>query len=780
MRGLFAGRGRTAQSSIISLIRCKSTQPGKAKYPHLLEPLDLGHVTLRNRSLMGSMHTGLEEGSLFDHSLDAYAEYFRERARGQVGLIVTGGFAPNDAGRTFMMAGMMASSKDSAAHKVVTDAVHEEGGHIALQILHTGRYAYHFNGVSASPIKSPIGWFKPKELTSKEVHGTIADFVNSAVCAKQAGYDGVEIMGSEGYLINQFLVSKTNKRTDEWGGSYENRMRIATEIVKQVRQAVGTDFIIIYRLSMLDLVEGGSTWDEVVELAQRIESAGASIINTGIGWHEARVPTIATMVPRGGFSWVTKKMKTDANLNIPLCTTNRINTPETAEDILASGSSDMISMARPFLADAEFMQKAIEDRALDINTCIGCNQACLDHVFQGKTASCLVNPRAGYEASLKINPTTSKQKIAVVGAGPAGLACATTAAERGHDVTLFESDSVIGGQFNMAKIVPGKEEFHETLRYFTRLLDKTGVNVQLNTTVDADALVDYDSVVIATGVLPRDPAIPDKRTSKGEETDSAGGVSVLSYIDVLRHSKKVGKSVAVIGAGGIGFDVSDFLTHVHPPGATFGPNGENPPNVDAKAVDAFLAEWGIDKSIEKGGLLSANPKPPADVAEEAKKHDDHRQIYLLQRKKGKVGAGLGKTTGWIHRTNLKKRGVKEMNDLKYLEINDNGLVVERGGKKTTIEVDTVILCAGQVPFRALHDELNKKNAGKDTKIFLVGGAQEAGELDAKRAIDQGTRLAAQIEIANSGDVFEAPVTAAFKIKQKAENIRAKGFMGLFS
>ena len=595
----------------------------------MLAPLDLGHTVLRNRVLMGSMHTGLEEGGLFNHSLDAYAEYFRERAAGKAGLIVTGGIAPNDEGRTFIMAGTMSSDSDAKQHKVVTDAVHAEGGHIAMQILHTGRYGYHFNPVSASATKSPISWYKAKALTTEGVEQTISDFAKSAAYAKAAGYDGVEIMGSEGYLINQFLVKKTNMRTDKYGGSYENRMRIAVEIVKAARRAVGKDFIIIYRLSMLDLVEGGSTWEEVVELAQKIEQAGATIINTGIGWHEARIPTIATMVPRGAFTWVTQKMK--GSVNIPLCTTNRINAPETIEDVIAQGRADMVSMARPFLADPDFVLKAMHGQADEINTCIGCNQACLDHVFQTKTASCLVNPRACHETSLVVKPLSAtagavKQRVAVIGAGPAGLSCAVTAAERGHEVTLYEKDTEIGGQFNMAKRVPGKEEFHETLRYFGNMLKKHKVDVRLGTEATVDALSgNYDSIVIATGVTPRDPQIPN---------NSNGKVSMVSYIDVLKGNAKVGEKVAVVGAGGIGFDVADFLTHPHNPDIKHGPHGENVPLLDDVAINEFLQDWNIDNQISgPGGVLSA--------AAGAQKAPIARKVYLLQRKKGKLGAGLG-------------------------------------------------------------------------------------------------------------------------------------------
>ena len=743
--------------------------PGYEKYPHMLAPLDLGHTVLRNRVLMGSMHTGLEEGGLFSHSLEAYAEYFRERAAGKVGLIVTGGIAPNDAGRTFFLAGMMNSANDAKNHKVVTDAVHSEGGHICMQILHTGRYAYHFNSVSASATKSPISWYKAKALSTSEVQQTISDFAKSAAYAKQAGYDGVEIMGSEGYLINQFLVAKTNLRTDQYGGSYENRMRFATEIVSSVRKAVGKDFIIIYRLSMIDLVEGGSTWEEVVELAQRIEAAGATIINTGIGWHEARVPTIATMVPRGAFTWVTQKLK--GSVGIPLCTTNRINAPETVEDVLASGRADIVSMARPFLADPMFVLKAMQGKAHEINTCIGCNQACLDHIFQSKTASCLVNPRACHETTLVVKPLAAsipKQRVAVIGAGPAGLACATTAAERGHNVTLFEKDNFIGGQFNMAKKVPGKEEFHETLRYFGHMLTKHGVNVKLSTEVTAEMLAgQFDSIVIATGVTPRDPQIPN---------NSQGKVKVLSYVDVLRGNAEVGQRVAVVGAGGIGFDVADYLTHPHNPAIKHGPNGENIPKVDDVAVQDFLQQWDIDDRIKQGGLLpAAASAPPSN-----KKAPDSplRKVYLLQRKGGKLGASLGKTTGWIHRTTLKKRHVEEISGCKYVEVSADGLVIERAGKRSVLPVDTVVQCAGQLPYRPLHEALQAR--GDTAKLFLIGGAQEAGELDAKRAIDQGVRLAAQIETSPSGAVYEAPVSAAFKAKTLWDEVQNKGIKALFS
>ena len=743
--------------------------PGSKLYPHLLAPLDLGPCgVLKNRVLMGSMHTGLEEaGGLFSHNLDEMAAFYRERARGQVGLIVTGGISPNDAGRTFLMASKMSKKSEAAEHRVITGAVHDEGGRIAMQILHTGRYGYHFNAVSASAIKSPIGWFKPRALSHNEVLGTIDDFVKCAELAKEAGYDGVEVMGSEGYLINQFLAAKTNKRTDEWGGSYDNRTRLATEIVKRIRQAVGKEFIIIYRLSMLDLVDNGSSWAEVVELAQRIEAAGATIINTGIGWHEARVPTIATMVPRGAFTWVTKKLREQGGLSIPLCTTNRINAPDTAEDVLASGAADMVSMARPFLADPDFVAKAMAARADEINTCIGCNQACLDHIFASQRASCLVNPRACYETQLVVSPVKPGQakNIAVVGAGPAGLACATTAASRGHRVTLFEKDASIGGQFNMAKLVPGKEEFYETLRYFRKTLEKDPrVELKLGCEATEEALAGFDAVVLATGVLPRRVAIPDKQTAAA---NGAKKVKVMSYVDVLRHGAKVGDRVAVVGAGGIGFDISDFLTH--PAGTHVMPTDAGvSPAVDHAAVDHFLADWGIDKTISRGGLEApASIKPGSSSVPAA----GTRKVYLLQRKEGKVGAGLGKTTGWIHRTTLKKRAVEELSGCKYVEINDAGLVIERKGKRQTLDVDTVVICAGQEPYKPLQGPLLKAQPGR--AVFLIGGSLEAGELDAKRAIDQGTRLAAQIEMAQSGQVFSAPVENSAKVMKMISSFVAK-------
>lgn len=673
-------------------------------YPRLLAPLDLGFTTLKNRVLMGSMHTGLEDSR---KHVGRLAAYFAERARGGVGLIVTGGVAPNIAGWTKPFAGTLATHSAAQRHKPIPAAVHAEGGKIALQILHTGRYGYHPFAVAPSPIKSPISPFAPRGLSSRGVERQIEAFVRCSLLAREAGYDGVEIMGSEGYFINQFLSLHTNKRRDEWGGPYENRMRLPVEIVSRVREAVGRDFIIIYRLSMLDLIPDGSTWDEVVMLAKGVERAGATIINTGIGWHEARVPTIATSVPRGAFAWVTKKMM--GEVGIPLVTTNRINTPDVAEQLLADGYADMISMARPLLADPEFVNKAAQRRADEINTCIACNQACLDHAFKNKIASCLVNPRACHETELSYAPTATPKAIAVVGAGPAGLAAATVLAQRGHAVTLFDAADEIGGQFNMAKQVPGKEEFDETLRYFRRRLEVTGVQLRLGTRVDAAALIaaGFAEVVLATGVTPRDPKI------KGQDHPM-----VLSYIDVLRHRKPVGARVAVIGAGGIGFDIAEFLVH----------DGHSP-TLD---LAAWRAEWGVgDPGTTRGGLTRPQISAPA------------RQVTLLQRKAGKPGAGLGKTTGWIHRSALKMKRVEMLAGVNYDGIDDRGLHISFGEKKekpTLIEVDTIVLCTGQEPLRELEAPL--KAAG--VPVHLIGGADVAAELDAKRAIDQGSRLAARL------------------------------------
>ena len=668
-------------------------------YPHMLAPLDLGFTTLRNRVLMGSMHTGLEERP---QGFERMAAFFAERARGGVGLIVTGGFGPNEEGSVGKGAAKLSTPEEAEKHKIVTQAVHEAGGKICMQILHAGRYAFNPDQVSASPVQSPINPFTPKELDEAGIEKQISDFVNCASLAQQAGYDGVEIMGSEGYFINQFLVERVNKRTDRWGGSYENRMRLPLEIVRRVREAVGPEFIIIYRLSMLDLVEDGSSWDEVVLLAKEIEKAGATIINTGIGWHEARIPTIATKVPRAAFTKVTERLK--GEVSIPLVTTNRINTPEVAEQVLAEGHADMVSMARPFLADPDFINKAAANRADEINTCIGCNQACLDHTFSGRLTSCLVNPRACYETELNFIPVHSAKRIAVVGAGPAGLAAATTAAERGHDVTLFDSASQIGGQLNVAKLIPGKEEFYETLRYFDKRIEATGVKLKLNTRVAAQDLAEFDEVLLATGIVPRVPAIPGVEHPK-----------VIGYLDAILQRKPVGQKVAVIGAGGIGFDVSEFICHA----------GES----TSTNTELFWKEWGIDPELQaRGGIAGVSPQP----------HPPAREVYLLQRKPSKVGAGLGKTTGWIHRAGLATKQVKMLNGVEYLQIDDQGLHIRRGEEVSVLPVDTVILCAGQEPLRELQAGLEA--AGK--VVHLIGGADVASELDAKRAIDQGTRVAA--------------------------------------
>ena len=685
-------------------------QPNASPFPHLLSPLNLGHTTLKNRVLMGSMHTGLEEG----RDLRKLAAYFRERAEGGVGLIVTGGFAPNIAGWAKPFAGTLSTSGAAKRHRVVTDAVHGAGGQIALQILHTGRYAYQPFAVAPSRIKSPISPFTPYELSARGVERQIRAFVNCAVKAREAGYDGVEIKGSEGYFINQFLARHTNKRADEWGGDYSHRMRLPIEIVQRTREAVGKDFTLIYRLSMIDLVPDGSTWDEVVQLGKAVAQGGATIINTGIGWHEARVPTIATSVPRAAFAWVTAKMKAEfaaAGISTPLVTSNRINTPEVAEDILAQGMADMVSMARPLLADPEFVNKAAAGQADLINTCIACNQACLDHVFQNKTSSCLVNPRACRETELVFRPTLAKKRVAVVGAGPAGLTAAIHLAERGHAVSLFDGAAEIGGQLNLAKQVPGKEEFHEMLRYFRRKVETTGVDLRLNTRVASADLAGYDEVVVATGITPRDPKIPGQDHPK-----------VLSYLDVLRHHQSVGQRVAIVGAGGIGFDVAEYLVSADAEGHVHSTTTDLP---------AWQAEWGVtDPALAPGGLSPAPLKvsPPT------------RQVTLLQRKAGKPGAGLGKTTGWIHRAALKNKNVEMVGGVNYERIADEGLLVTYGEKRedaTWIACDTVVLCAGQIPLRTLADDLLA--LGK--KVHVIGGAQEAGELDAKRAIDQAARLA---------------------------------------
>ena len=676
----------------------------ESKYPHLLTPLDLGFTQLKNRVLMGSMHTGLEEAP---GGFERMAVYYAERARGGVGLIVTGGVAPNKAGCVAAGAAKLNTEEEIDHHKIVTRAVHQADGKIAMQILHAGRYAYNEKLVSASAIKAPINVFKPRALTEAEIIEHIQDYAHCAFLAQLAGYDGVEIMGSEGYLINQFIVTKTNNRTDGWGGSFENRIRFPVEIVRQVRKKVGSDFIIIYRLSMLDLVKNGSSWEEVVHLAGKIEQAGATIINTGIGWHEARVPTIATLVPRAAFTWVSARLK--GQVSIPLVTSNRINTPETAEAVLARGDADMISMARPFLADADFVNKAAADRADEINTCIGCNQACLDHIFIGRISSCLVNPRACHETELQYLPTSEPKKIAVIGSGPAGLSFATVAALRGHDVTLFEKSCMIGGQMNMANQIPGKEEFNETLRYYKRQLEITGVQTRLSTEATTAELIaeGYDAVVLASGVIPRRP-----------EIDGIDHPNVLSYVDVLLHKKEVGEHVAIVGAGGIGFDVAQYITH--------------PADVSTSLDrDEFLKEWGVDKNYRLPGGL--DPKRPRVAS-------SGRQVYLLQRKPDKMGATLGKTTGWIHRITLMQRKVAMINGVAYEKIDDDGLHIGLKGKSRVLEVDTVIICAGQEPLRDLKDEL--ENQGMP--IHLIGGADLAVELDAKRAIDQGARLAARI------------------------------------
>jgi len=673
------------------------------KYKHIFEPLDLGFTTLKNRILMGSMHTGLEEEK---DGIERIAAYYSARAKGGVGLIVTGGIAPNIQGWTGPFAARMSCKKHAKQHQKITKAVHDEGGKICMQILHAGRYGYHPFNVAPSAIKSPITPFKPFKLKKSGIKRTIKDFVNSAKLSKLAGYDGVEIMGSEGYLINQFIVKRTNKRADNWGGSYENRMRLPIELVKQTREAVGTDFIIIYRLSMLDLVENGSSWEEVVQLGKEIEKAGATIINTGIGWHEARIPTISTSVPRAAFTWVTQKMKEE--IKIPLITSNRINMPETAEKILSEGHADLISMARPFLADPNWVNKAKAEKADEINTCIACNQACLDHVFEQKVASCLVNPRACHETIFNYNQTENKKKIAVIGAGPAGLAVSTIAAERGHKVTLFDSESEVGGQFNIAKQIPGKEEFYETLRYFNKQIELHNVTVKLNTRVSVDDLQnsDFDEIIIATGIKPREVKI------EGIEHEK-----VLSYLDVLRFKKPVGKRVAVIGAGGIGFDVSEYLSH----------EGESA----SLNIDAWLKEWGIDKTLQARsgteGVEEEIPKSP-------------REIFMFKRSKGKFGGNLGKTTGWIHRSTLKKKKVQFIGEVEYTKIDDEGLHYVRNGKAEILNVDNVVICAGQMPLKDLYQPL--VDAGKS--VHVIGGADFASELDAKRAIDQGARLAAKL------------------------------------
>ena len=673
-----------------------------SNYPNLLAPLDLGFTTLKNRVLMGSMHIGLEEAP---GGYERMAAFYAERAKGGVGLIVTGGISPNDDGVTFAGGSKLDSLEEAEKHKVITQAVHHAGGKIAMQILHTGRYSYQANNVAPSSIQAPINPVKPQALSTADVERTINDFARCAQLAQTAGYDGVEVMGSEGYLINEFIAARTNHRDDEWGGSYENRIRFPIEIVRRTRELVGENFIIIYRLSMLDLVEGGSTFEEVVQLAKAIEKAGATIINTGIGWHEARIPTIATKVPRAAFTWVTKKLK--GIVNVPLITSNRINTPEMAEHVLASGDADMVSMARPMLADPRFVEKAEQGRSDEINTCIGCNQACLDHIFSMKIATCLVNPQACYETELIFKESAQVKNIAVIGAGPAGLSFATYAAERGHNVTVFEASSQIGGQFNIAKTIPGKEEFYETLRYFKRKIELLPqIKLVLNHTATYEELAqsDFDDIVVATGVTPRQLDI-----------DGIDHPKVLSYLQVLRERQPVGKRVAIIGAGGIGFDTAEYLTHEGESGSL------NP--------EKFYDEWGIDTTYAQVGGL----KHP-DVEESP------REVYLLQRKAKSVGAGLGKTTGWIHRTGLKHRDVKMIAGASYDKIDDQGLHITVDGQPRILDVDHVVICAGQESYTAMYEQLQAD--GKN--VHLIGGAKEAGELDAKRAIRQGAELAAVI------------------------------------
>ena len=673
---------------------------GNTQFSKLLAPLDLGFTTLKNRILMGSMHTGLEE---HPDGTRRMAAYFGERAKGGCGLMVTGGYGPSKRGATHPNTKIMTSAEDIAKHRVITDEVHKYDSKICLQILHTGRYAFNHKLIAPSAIQAPINPYKPEAVTVEMIEEEIQSFVDLALKAQQANYDGVEVMGSEGYFINQFTALRTNQRDDEWGGSFENRIKFGVEVVRRIRQAVGEHFIIIFRLSMMDLVEGGSSFEEVVKFGQAIEKAGTTIINTGIGWHEARIPTIQTKVPRAAFTWVTAKYR--EHFSIPVITSNRINTPEVAEEVLQRGDADMISMARPFLADAEFVNKAATGRSDEINTCIGCNQACLDHVFNGEMASCLVNPRACFETEINIVPTKTIKKIAVVGAGPAGLSAATALAEAGHEVTLFDGASEVGGQFNIAKQVPGKEEFSETIRYFSRQLELTGVTVKLNTRVTANELnsSDFDEIVIATGINPRMPPIEGIEHSK-----------VLNYIDVLKHKKSVGKKVAVIGAGGIGFDVSEYLVH----------SG----TATSQNIPAYMKEWGVDMTLTaRAGIEGVKAEVTAPA----------RDVYLLQRKDTKVGAGLGKTTGWIHRAGLKNKQVKMLSSCVYHKIDDAGLHLSIAGERQVLAVDNIIICAGQDPARELIEGLNKP-------YHLIGGADVAAELDAKRAIKQGLEIATML------------------------------------
>lgn len=673
-------------------------------YPHLLAPLDLGFTTLKNRVLMGSMHTMLED---IDGGIPRLAAFYAERARGQVGLIVTGGVAPNKQGLAIPVGHPLDNLEEAEKHREITSAVHKEGGKICMQILHVGRYGYSPENVSASATKAPITPFPARELSGNEIEQTIEDYVQCAKLAQHAHYDGIEIMGSEGYLINQFIAKKTNLRTDEWGGEYENRIKFPLEIVRRTRQAVGEKFIIIYRLSMLDLVEGGSTWEEVVTLAKAIEAAGATIINTGIGWHESRVPTIGTIVPKAGFAWVTKKMM--GEVSIPLITTNRINMPDVAESVLAEGSADMVSMARPFLADPDLVLKSMEGKPEEINTCIACNQACLDHTFTMQVSSCIVNPRACHETLLIHDDTPNPKKIAVVGAGPAGLEAATVAAKRGHKVVLFEQKSEIGGQFNMAKVIPGKEEYAHTIRYYASMLKKYDVELRLNTSAEENQLIaeEYDDIILATGVTPRQL-----------EIEGINHPKVLDYVDVLYHKKEVGEKVAIMGAGGIGFDMAEYLAHdmAHP----------------SVSMDAatYMKEWGVDMDYTNGGALAEAPAPLPSP----------REIYLLKRSKGKHGKNLGKTTGWIHRASLNMKKVKMIADVSYEKIDDQGLHIRVGEEKTILSVDHVVVCAGQVSLKSLENKLKEANQ----KVHLIGGANIAAQLDAKMAIKEASELAAKL------------------------------------
>lgn len=686
--------------------------PGHKKYARLFQPLDLGHTVIKNRSIMGSMHTGLEE---LPDGFERMAAYYAERAAGGVGMIITGGISPNEEGGMVLRdkdgnrlhaASKLSNDEEAAGHAIVTKAVHDAAPDckFVMQILHMGPLAYNDAPVAPSPVKSRIGFAAPVEMDEAAIEKQIADHANCARLAKQAGYDGVEIIGSAGYLLSTFLVEKTNQRTDQWGGTYENRMRFPLEVAKRCREAVGDDFIIVFRIAAMDMLQGGMSWDEVALLAKQLEKVGVSIISTHFTWHESAVPTIATMVPRAAFTSVTARVRKE--VSVPVITSNRINMPQVAEDVLARGDADLVSMARPMLADSQFMNKAAEDRADEINTCIACNQACLDHTFAGKTTSCLVNPRACHETLLSYQPTQTPKTIAVIGAGPAGLAYATVAAERGHKVSLFDAADEIGGQFNLAKLVPGKEEFYETIRYFGKMIEKLGIDLRLNTRADADMLADFEHVVVATGITPRVPDI-----------DGIHHEKAASYIDVLKGRKPVGKRVAIMGAGGIGFDVADTISHDGPSGAM--------------DIDVFAKEWGVDfKNHPRGGVTGIEP----EVA------SADREIFLMQRKESSVGKGLGKTTGWTHRLTLQRRGVKMMNGIEYRKIDDAGLHITVNGQPDILDVDTVIICAGQEPLRDLHDTLQAKGAS----VELVGGAFEAAELDAKAAIKQASELAAQI------------------------------------